>query len=72
MTTPEHDLDRIAWLEAVGVDATRLTGNYQEALDRLIEAKLAVEQQPYIGNCRAYVQAHDGFWALIGQVARAA
>ncbi len=69
MTTPEHDLDRIAWLEAVGVDATRLTGNYQEALDRLIEAKLAVEQQPNIGN---YVQAHDGFWALIGQVARAA
>lgn len=68
MTTPEHDLDRIAWLEAVGVDATRLTGNYQEALDRLIEAKLAVD----IGNCRAYVQAHDGFWALIGQVARAA
>lgn len=62
MTTPEHDLDRIAWLEAVGV----------EALDRLIEAKLAVEQQPNIGNCRAYVQAHDGFWALIGQVARAA
>lgn len=68
MTTPEHDLDRIAWLEAVGVDATRLTGNYQEVLDRL----MAVEQQPNIGNCRAYVQAHDGFWALIGQVARAA
>ena len=72
MTTPEHDLDRIAWLDAIGVDATHMPGTYAAALERLIEAKLAVEQEPNIGNCRAYVLAHDGFWALLQNVARAA
>jgi hypothetical protein len=70
MTTPEHDLDRIAWLE--GVDVTHMTGGYEAALEKLIEAKLAVEQERSITNCRAYVAAHDGFWALVENVARAA
>ena len=72
MTSTKHDLDREMWFQAVGVDATRLTGKYDTALEQLIEAKLAVEQQPSIGNCRAYVQAHDGFWAMLQEAARAA
>jgi len=70
MTSPKRDLDRIAWLD--GVDVTHLAGGYEDALEKLIEAKLAVEQEPSISNCRTYVQAHDAFWALITDVARAA
>lgn len=55
-----------------GVDATHLTGAMDAALDRLIEARAAVEDAPNIGRCREYVAAHDAFWVLVKDVARAA
>ncbi len=58
--------DRLDYLEALqGVDVTDELGRHGKALERLREARAAVEDDPSIDRCREYVAAHDTFWALI-------
>ncbi len=58
--------DRLDYLEALqGVDVTHELGRYGVALERLREARAAVEDMATIDRCREYVAAHDAFWALI-------
>jgi hypothetical protein len=58
--------DRLDYLEALqGVDVTDELGRHGKALERLREARAAVEDDPSIDRCREYVAAHDAFWALI-------
>jgi hypothetical protein len=61
--------DRLDYLEALqGVDVTDELGRHAGALERLREARAAVEDDPSIDRCREYVAAHDAFWALIKAV----
>lgn len=58
--------DRLDYLEAQqGVDVTDQLGRYGQALERLREARAAVEDNPSIERCREYVAAHDAFWAMM-------
>jgi hypothetical protein len=58
--------ERLDYLEALkGVDVTDELGKHGKALERLREARAAVEDDPSIDRCREYVAAHDAFWAII-------
>jgi hypothetical protein len=58
--------ERLDYLEALqGVDVTDELGKHSKALERLREARAAVEDDPSIDRCREYVAAHDAFWAII-------
>lgn len=63
MTTIVERLDYFEALQAV--DVTDELGRHAEALERLREARAAVEDDPSIDRCREYVAAHDAFWAAI-------
>jgi hypothetical protein len=61
--------ERLDYLEALqGVDVTDELGKHAGALERLREARAAVEDDPSIDRCREYVAAHDAFWAIIKAV----
>jgi hypothetical protein len=61
--------ERLDYLDALqGVDVTDSLGRHAKALERLREARAAVEDDPSIDRCREYVAAHDAFWALIKAV----
>jgi hypothetical protein len=69
--------DRLDYLEALqGIDVTDELGRHRDALERLREARAAVEDDPSIDRCREYVAAHDAFWRAIkavpGEVGQAA
>lgn len=70
--TPDKRPDEQFRAALDGVDVTSHVGRFDVALDRLIEAKAAVEGNPNIGNCREYVAAHDAFWAMIQVAGKAA
>jgi hypothetical protein len=61
--------ERLDYLEALqGVDVTDELGKHSKALERLREARAAVEDDPSIDRCREYVAAHDAFWRAIKAV----
>jgi hypothetical protein len=58
--------ERLDYLEAIqGVDVTDQIGRHGKALDRLREARAALDDKITIDRCREYVAAHDAFWALL-------
>jgi hypothetical protein len=68
MTSIKHNLDRLE--REAGVDATRLVGKYEIAVERLREAKAAVEDVQTIDRCREYVAAYDAVFALAGDAVK--
>lgn len=63
MTDLQARLDRAEALQ--GVDVTDRVGRHGEALERLREARAALDDEITIDRCREYVAAHDAFWALV-------
>lgn len=68
MTSPKHNLDRIE--REAGVDVTRIVGKYERAVERLREAKAAVEDIQSIERCREYVAAYDAVFDLAGDAVK--
>lgn len=68
MSTIKHNLDRIE--REAGVDVTPQVGRYERAVERLREAKAAVQDQQSVDRCREYVAAYDALHALVGEAIR--
>jgi hypothetical protein len=64
MPTIAHNLDRIE--RESGVDVSRSLGKYAGAVERLREAKAALEDIQSIDRAREYVAAYDGLQELVG------
>jgi hypothetical protein len=64
MSSIKRNLDRIE--RQSGVDVSRSLGKYAGAVERLREAKAALEDVQSIDRAREYVTAYDELQALIG------
>jgi hypothetical protein len=64
MSSIAHNLDRIE--RQGGVDVSRSLGKYAVAVERLREAKAALEDVQSIDRAREYVTAYDELQAMIG------
>jgi hypothetical protein len=64
MTSISQNLDRIE--RESGVDVSRSLGQYAGAVERLREAKAALEDTQSIDRAREYVTAYDDLQALVG------
>lgn len=64
MSSITRNLDRI--VRESGVDVSRSLGKYAGAVERLREAKAALEDVQSIDRAREYVAAYDGLQEMVG------
>lgn len=68
MSSINRNLDRIE--REGGVDVSRSVGRYASSVERLREAKAAIEDVQNIARAREYVAAYDDLQALVGDAVK--